>query len=272
VMTKSPLHATDVHISIIGHITREELSRRLTDTDRANGFANRFLFVASRRHQLLPEDSKLDDKTCDELAERLRQSVKCARSVGEIKRDADARTLWHEIYQELSAGHSGLLGAVTSRAEAQVMRLGAVYALTDGSSVIRRAHLEAAYALWQYCDASAKHIFGQVSGDRLADEVLRNLKVAGSQGLTQTELNNVFSGHKSGEQIRGALLELAKAGKAISSSVKKTGGRPGQRWFALLSAEKAEKEEEDAVNTVSPLFPHIPQVMDWSRIYERDYS
>jgi hypothetical protein len=43
-MTKSsPLKATDAHISIIGHITQDESRARLTRTDMANGFANRFL-------------------------------------------------------------------------------------------------------------------------------------------------------------------------------------------------------------------------------------
>jgi hypothetical protein len=49
-LTKSsPLCATGSHISIIGHITTEELRARLTRTDSANGFANRFLFVLVKR-------------------------------------------------------------------------------------------------------------------------------------------------------------------------------------------------------------------------------
>ena len=41
----SPIRATDAHISIIGHITREELLRYLTETEQANGFANRFIWL-----------------------------------------------------------------------------------------------------------------------------------------------------------------------------------------------------------------------------------
>ena len=43
----SPLCATGAHISIIGHITIDELRARLTRTEAANGFANRFLFTWS---------------------------------------------------------------------------------------------------------------------------------------------------------------------------------------------------------------------------------
>jgi len=46
--------ATGAHISVIGHITADELRAELTATDSANGFANRFLFLAVRRSKALP--------------------------------------------------------------------------------------------------------------------------------------------------------------------------------------------------------------------------
>ena len=58
-MTKnSPARATDAHISIIGHITREEYRRELTETESANGFANRYCIVAVERSKCLPEGGK----------------------------------------------------------------------------------------------------------------------------------------------------------------------------------------------------------------------
>ena len=49
-MTKnSEARATGAHISIIGHITKDELRRLLTETEQANGFGNRFLWLAVRR-------------------------------------------------------------------------------------------------------------------------------------------------------------------------------------------------------------------------------
>jgi hypothetical protein len=45
----SPLQATGAHVSVLGHITEAELRRYLTETDMANGFANRFLFLCVRR-------------------------------------------------------------------------------------------------------------------------------------------------------------------------------------------------------------------------------
>lgn len=45
----SPANASGAHISIVGHITRDELLRYLEDTEAANGFGNRFLWFCVRR-------------------------------------------------------------------------------------------------------------------------------------------------------------------------------------------------------------------------------
>ena len=86
-----------------------------------------------------------------------------------------AKELWGKVYAELSEGKTGLLGAVTARAEAQVMRLSCLYALLDLSDTIRLEHLSAGLALWAYCEDSAKYIFGETLGDPLADEIKRVL-------------------------------------------------------------------------------------------------
>src|SRR5437588_5491929 len=54
VMTRNaPLEATDTHISLIAHVTDQELKRLLTTTEAANGFANRFLMAVVQRSKLL---------------------------------------------------------------------------------------------------------------------------------------------------------------------------------------------------------------------------
>jgi hypothetical protein len=56
---KDPLRASGSHISIVGHITAEELLRRLGDTEIANGFANRFLLALVRRSRSCPRVASL---------------------------------------------------------------------------------------------------------------------------------------------------------------------------------------------------------------------
>ncbi len=50
----SPASATGAHVSIIGHITRDELLRYLSSTEYANGFGNRILWGCVRRSKALP--------------------------------------------------------------------------------------------------------------------------------------------------------------------------------------------------------------------------
>jgi hypothetical protein len=57
----NPIKATDAHISIISNITAIELRRNLSETEAANGFANRFLWVSARRSKLLPDGGNLTD-------------------------------------------------------------------------------------------------------------------------------------------------------------------------------------------------------------------
>ena len=80
------------------------------------------------------------------------------------------------VYTELSEGRPGLVGALTARAEAQVLRLALIYALADCSEVILRVHLEAALEVSRYCAESASYIFGERLGDPLADEILTALR------------------------------------------------------------------------------------------------
>src|SRR5207249_3776293 len=139
----SPAVATGAHIVITGHVTREELRRYLDRTELASGFANRFLWFAVTRGQLLPDGERVPDEVIARLAKKLQRVWKWAQTPRRLQRDAAARQLWHEVYADLSAGKPGLLGAATSRAEAQVLRLSVIYAILDCPEVITVDHLHA---------------------------------------------------------------------------------------------------------------------------------
>jgi hypothetical protein len=235
----NPAGATGAHISIIGHITKDELRRRLTQTEMANGFGNRFLWLCVQRSQELPEGGHLNDDDLIELSERLKTVIEHSKKMGEIRKTDKARGLWKDVYSELSKGKSGLLGAVTARGEAQVMRLAMLYARLDQSKMIQRRHLEAGLALWKYAEDSARFIFGDSVGNPLADEILRELRKR-PQGLTRTEISSLFANHKRGDELQQALVELAQSGDA-SFRPESTGGRPHEGWFALGEGAKNAK-------------------------------
>lgn len=232
-LTKNdPITATGAHICIIGHIVADELRSELTATDTANGFANRFLFVAARRSKLLPfGGGDTDESELQTPVARLRERAELARTRGRITMTPPARAIWQAVYPTLSEGGDGLHGSVTARAEAQCVRLALVYALLDGAAEIDAPHLTAALAVWTYCDATALHIFGASLGDRTADEILRRLQKAGDAGLTRTGIRDIFGRNLSAERIGAALDLLQRRGRAACQAVA-TGGRPGELWKA----------------------------------------
>jgi hypothetical protein len=227
----SPARATGACISIIAHITRDELLRNLTSTEAGNGFANRFLWLCARRSKMLPEGGRIGSANLAPIVARLKQAVNFGQSAGELERDEYARRAWCAVYEQLSEGKPGLLGSVTSRAEAQVVRLSLLYALLDCSPMICAEHLEAALAVWDYCEASAKYVFGDTLGDPVADAILTALKAA-PEGLTRTDIAGLFGRHKSTGQIDGALAAIEGLGRAMRQT-EKTCGRPVERWKML---------------------------------------
>jgi hypothetical protein len=118
-----------------------------------------------------------------------------------------------------------------SRAEAQVVRLSVIYALLDKSHVIRLDHLRAALALWEYCEASVRYIFGDAVGDPVADAILNALR-ANAEGLTKTDISGLFSRNQDKQRIDLALSTLTKQGLARLMR-EGTGGRPIERWVTV---------------------------------------
>ncbi len=227
-----PITATGAHICIIGHITADELRAELTGTDVANGFANRFLFLAVRRSKLLAEGgAQADEAEMANFAARLRELMAKARTRSRMTKTAGACAMWAAVYPQLSEGGTGLHGSVTARAEAQCLRLALVYALLDGAEQIDAPHLLAALAVWNYCDATARYVFGASLGDRIADEIMRRLRQAGDAGLARTDISAAFGRHVPGERI-GAALELLRARGAADCAMEQTGGRPSEVWRA----------------------------------------
>lgn len=237
-LTKNnPVKSTNPHVSVIGHISREELQRKATGTEFANGFLNRFLIVAARRSQELPFGGDLDDDDLVVMQEDLHRRVYDVRSRGErrISWSKEARDRWKKVYGELSAERPGMVGAVVARAEAQVVRLAVCYALLepllDDAPVIDLPHLEAALAFWDYCARSAEWAFGDTTGDPTADLILLALRQAGENGLTRTDIRDLLSRNHP-EQIPIALTVLAIRGLARMER-EETGGRPAERWWSL---------------------------------------
>ncbi len=231
VLTRNnPMKATDAHVSIVGHITKAELLRHLTETEAANGFANRFLWFMVKRSKVLPFGGEWSTVDTAPAVKSLRSVLEFGRGVGEIAWGESAKHAWREVYGPLSEGKLGLFGVVVGRAEAQVVRLAALYAVMDESRAIERDHLSAALALWGYAEQSARYVFGGGTGDRAADRIFEALTAAGTAGMSRTEIRDLLGRHKSAERIDRALTLLSISGR-VRSKRESTAGRPVERWF-----------------------------------------
>src|SRR5262249_26179154 len=227
----SPYQASGAHISIIAHITPEELVNLLAEVDIANGFINRFLPCCARRAQLLPFGGRVPQDELDHLRARLAGVIAFAQAVEEVRWTQDAMDLWRQEYPRLTSPRPGALGKATSRAEAHTLRLALLYALFGRSDRIGPDHLGAALAAWSYCQRSASYIFGSLTGDRDADRILEAIR-AEPDGLSRSQIRrHVFGGHKTADYVASKLSILVRLG-SVHSEMVATDGRPAERWFA----------------------------------------
>lgn len=220
---KDPFSITDAHISILGHITNSELVKNLSETDATNGFANRLLWLYVSRGKLQPQGGNIKyDKIPHK---KIAKAIEFAGASRQITMSVNAKAKWERLYTELSKEQIGMLGAIVCRAEAQVIRLSLLYALLDCSKKIEIVHLNAAMALWKYCEDSAKYIFGEKFGNPTVDRILSEIKSIKPGGLTKTQIHQLFGNNKRSSEIDNAIAELLQF-NLVKPRKNKTKGRP----------------------------------------------
>jgi hypothetical protein len=171
--------ASHAHVSLLAMITPEELLRQHRRLSQAGGLESRILYVyAAPSRDVSPFAANVDTGG---LAERVRavldgsrdgvmgctdpvsQHLLLIRGIQprvELPVADEVASGWAaNVRQRLAPLVSGA-SALHSRAEAQVIRLAAGYALADRSAGIEAAHVEAAVAAWTYCARSAEVVFG----------------------------------------------------------------------------------------------------------------
>lgn len=230
-MTRNaPLRATGAHISLIAHVTRADLALYLNDVSTVNGFANRFIFIATKRARILPNPGRPLSTALAEFAKRLAKAVAFGKQVAEMRRSPEAEAYWEPLYAKLTAPRTGRQhNAVVARARAHALRLSMIYALLDGSATIELSHLKSAEALWDYAERTSRFVFGDSLGDRVAKQILDLLREAGAAGLMTREITHQISQKK---QVPDALRLLLENEQVLVSEDRtgETAGRKGQRW------------------------------------------
>lgn len=229
VLTKnSPSRATDPHISLMAHVTLEELRECLRSTDVANGFANRMMFFVVERSKLLPSPMALGDEQLKGLATELGSTLEKASHPIRLERSAAANARWAEMYSEMADERPGVVGALAARGEAQVLRLSLIYALMDGATEVSVEHLEAAYELWKYSEASLEHVFGGFSEDPTEARILDALA---DRDLSRTGIRDLLGRNMAPGRIEATLDRLLAEGVIVKEE-RATAGRPAT-WYMM---------------------------------------
>jgi hypothetical protein len=239
-----PIQATAAHVSMVGHVTQSELARYLGRTELHNGFANRCLWTSVRRSKCLPEGGNIPPEELSSLARELRRALEWAHSQTALvfHRTAAARDLWNDRYPALSESRSDAYGAATSRAEAQVLRLSAIYAALDCSPLVEVCHLQAALAVWDYCQSSARLFFDDAPTDPTARRIGEALN-ANPQGLTRLQIRGLFHGHINSDRLDLALEQLRTLG-LINCRTAPGRGRPSTLWSPVEEAKDSNPEPD----------------------------
>jgi len=237
VMTrKDPLQAFGAHICITGHITPEELLDRFNHIEMANGFGNRFLWFAVKSDKVLARCNAIPTTLYERFAPIFgrRNNGDCSwfqRAVDEgmVPLATPAMGKWEkEIYPYLREDRPGLTGALLARGSSMVLRVALIYYLFDPPSTgdsrgIAPVHLDAAMAVWNYCEESVQMLFKTRSGTMLGDKVLTLLA---NGPMTKDMMNTHLSPKQKGE-INTVLASLEVDGKVVREIEQKVG--PGRR-------------------------------------------
>ena len=164
-----------------------------------------------------------------------------------MKLSDSARVMWGPLRHELGIKRVGIMSEFAVRAPANVIRLAIIYALLDRSAVVDVIHLQAAKAVWDYCEASAKDIFSGITGDFRVDRILVELSTAPNNTVTQSDIHAMFGRHLSAERVKTIIKNLMETGMVKQDTKKPASGRGRPlTTYTLRTDEHDEKIQEQA--------------------------
>jgi len=216
----APLRSTGSHICVIGHCTPYEIMANLRPVDIIGGLANRFLWVFTQRHQLLPNIVPTPEQVLQPLVARLQTVLDLPDGQQQIGMTQAAADRWESEYFRLAEAaesvderEEGLL----ARAHAQVRRVAGVYAVADQSLAVDLVHLEAALAVVDHSQAVLQYLFRTYLKEQQPDlpanhphVMAQRIRDRLAEGpMIRTEIRNLFHRHRTREEVDAALAYMA---------------------------------------------------------------
>jgi hypothetical protein len=249
----SRLRASSAFVSVVAHITPDELRRILDKSvESTNGFANRFLWCVVSSNKMLPHGG--DITVINPFVEPLKNAIAKAKTITTMRRTTEADQLWATVYSGLRQSSV----KATERGRPQVVRLSMLYALLDGSDTINESHLRAALAVWRYCEESALRLFDNNALALRLRETIRK-----SPGIRRRELQRSISHRLPADAFARALRWLMERGDIVAVA---DGGQQTERYYSSPKRPHASSCEsvrvgDNASESSVPLSPR-PRMSD----------
>jgi hypothetical protein len=229
-------HASNPHISLIGHTTPQTYLRALPEEEKTNGSVNRSLIFAVRRVRKVSSPKVIRWKG-HVIIVRLKEVLKTFSTPREMRWSKEAFEYWDKFYSDFDTKtKGGMVSSILDRLPTHVVRIAMIYCALDNSCLISLDHLKAAIGVCDYCRRSAQWIFDVTTGNRRADRLYRELVRTLPEGLSRSEIaENVFNKRISKAEL-DELLELLIGAELIYVKTKanpRKGPRFLEKWYAV---------------------------------------
>lgn len=226
----SPVWATNPHVVIHANITAYELHAKLDANSIHNGLANRFLMVWAERVRLIPIPSPTDPVMVEALAKSVVAVVRFALGdypeatyQREVTLSPAAQELYAAEYARLRSRDpmGELITVLLERRAPITLRLAALFAITDLTTVIEEHHLSAAIAWTSYHRDSVRFVFGADAEQRqkamvTADhrqKVVAFLRSTGDWVMRRDITRGAFKGHIKADALTDVLQAMLADGQ-----------------------------------------------------------
>ncbi len=156
---------------------------------------------------------------------------------------ADAATRWDSYYATFEKRPSeGTVALLTARQPAQLVRGEQVYALAESADALGVEHFEAAKAVVEYAERSARYIFGDSTGNRHADALLLRALRQGDMPRLDAQRFLGLRLASDLDEIEDLLVSLGLI--RVLETVPAGGGRP-RRVYRAMSANWGDQVRAD---------------------------
>ena len=237
---KNPTVATDPYISLLGHMTQEEIVS-VERTAISNGFLNRCLwfYAAQARRIANARPIVYSPGLIKEFHDALRFGLG-GNDVEVMALDLEpvlvplsleAQEWWNEFYLNIFDSREETTGKVIARTPSQIRKVALNYSTLDLSEEIKLPHLLAAKAIVDHSSAYAAIIFRSFTPNKLADKIFRYLQRKFPEGKTRSEIRrSVTNDHAPMAEIVEAIQALVGDSLVRCEVLRNSQDKTIERW------------------------------------------